>query len=211
MYQPTINNNSLLIDITTMGLFSGCYESIWLNEDTDSDTLYDLANDCQIDQSDINVTISIEQYLNKIADVYRNYFASQLDIPYESITVADIYSPQFYNNDTDHIVLEWTVSNIEEALNKWNIYLEEVLSKDSNDNEALKNEEYYTIFYEQGSHIYDELVTYTYTDPQTNKTYTFDYNSDGPVNTWGYVLKPLKKTPNPIFLIVIVLLFMMNW
>lgn len=103
-YQPLFEKDQVIFDLTELGLFSGLYESLWLNPDKDEDLLIDqIIDDLKIDASDLDIAIDIDEYLKQIADVYINRLTSDLNIPYESMELFSIYSPQFYNYDTDHI------------------------------------------------------------------------------------------------------------
>ena len=55
-------------------IFSGLYETIWLDSDKDIDTLMDMANDLNIDCNDIDVPLNFRGYLKAITELYKTLF-----------------------------------------------------------------------------------------------------------------------------------------
>ena len=94
------------VNLTEKQLFSGLYDTIWLNE-------YSL-EDCNFEW-----TVNRKKYLKEIADIYINFLTNEFP---DSIWKLDyVASPQYYNFDTDIIVLEWVNApeNAEQLLNEF--------------------------------------------------------------------------------------------
>lgn len=98
------------VNLTEKQLFSGLYDTIWLNE-------------YSLDDYDFEWTVSKKKYLKEIADIYINFLSNEFP---NSIWKLDyIASPIFYNFDTDIIVLEW-VNAPENAKQLFNEFLENI-------------------------------------------------------------------------------------
>ena len=109
------------IDLTEQGLFSGLYESIWLNSDYEPREGYE-----------IKESVDFESYLTAIANAFVSYLTKELGGDWK---VDSIWSPNYYNYDTDHIILSWE-GDIE--VKKWLLELTE---------DEKKNIELFDIFY----------------------------------------------------------------
>lgn len=104
--EKTKELNQLTIDVTELGLFNGLYESIWLNSDMDIDELMELAEMLGVDCNDIDVSINCNEYLESIGELYCEMFCNELD-SVGTFRVDSLYSPKWYNFDTDHITITW--------------------------------------------------------------------------------------------------------
>lgn len=102
--EKTKEYNQLTIDVTELGLFSGLYESIWLNSDMDIDEVMELAEMLGVDAYDIDVTIDCHEYLEAIGELYCGMLGNELDGT-GLFRVDSLYSSKWYNFDTDHIVI----------------------------------------------------------------------------------------------------------
>ena len=95
--------NTLLINLTELGIFSGLYESIWLNEGTDEQIIeYMLEENPDLNPRDIEISIDFKKYLQEIGETYCSYLGNQVGGTWE---VYSTYSPRFYNYKTDEIVI----------------------------------------------------------------------------------------------------------
>ena len=162
--------NSITLDITELGLFNGLYESIWLNDMQDFDEVMELSDMLGVDGYDIAVSIDTSEYLEAIGELYCEILGYELD-DNGVFEIESVYSPRWYNYDTDHIVINWnsSVLSIEE--------MEERLKElcDDNDN---KNDWSYDMDMSawdcRGHEIYSNMVRYTYHD----KELWFDMDAD---------------------------------
>lgn len=198
-YQPTIENNKLIIDVTAMGLFSGLYESIWLNEYSGNDDIFDITQDCNISKNDLDVSTDTVKYLHTIADAYCNFFARLLDIPTEQFHIEEVWSPSFYNYDNDHIIISWDITNVTNPLDVWNNMVHEsILSLNDNIDDALKETEYYDIFDDyNGEDMYSECTIYRYVDPNSRDYFNIEFGTNPKTNAIGYYIvnDPRKIVP----------------
>ena len=95
--------NTLLINLTELGIFSGLYETIWLNEGTDEQIIeYMLEENPDLNPRDIEISVDFKKYLKEIGETYCSYFGNQVGGTWE---VYSTYSPRFYNYGTDEIVI----------------------------------------------------------------------------------------------------------
>ena len=149
--------NQLTIDVTELGLFNGLYESVWLNSDMDIDEVMELGEMLGVDGYDIDVTIDTSEYLEAIGELYCEMLERELDDT-GLFRVDSLYSPRWYNYDTDHIVITWdSEMSIEEMKSK----LKELVSdNDSRDDWTIEME----LWDYLGSEIYSDMVRYTYND-----------------------------------------------
>ena len=101
MAQITLNLNEL-------GIFSGCYESIWLHSETNLDEVNQMTDDlgCEV-ESDLD----FNKYLKEIAETYESYLTNEFG---GTFTIDTIYSPKEYNFWTDTIILIWEKENLSE-------------------------------------------------------------------------------------------------
>ena len=150
--------NQLTIDITDLGLFSGLYESIWLNSDMDIDEVMELADLIGVDWNDIDVSIDCNEYLESIGELYCEMLERELDSK-GLFRVDSLYSPKWYNFDTDHIIITWDsesldIETMKEKLN------ELVSDNDNRDDWTVEME----LWDYRGSELYSNMVRYTYND-----------------------------------------------
>ena len=98
----------LPINLNELGIFSGCYESIWLHSETNLDELNQMTDDlgCEI-ESDLD----FYKYLKAIAETYESYLENEFGGTFITDT---IYSPKYYNYETDTIELIWEKENLSE-------------------------------------------------------------------------------------------------
>lgn len=147
--------NQLTIDVTELELFNGLYNTIWLNDNQDIDEVMELAELIGVDAYDIDVTINTSEYLEAIGELYCEMFCNELD-SVGLFRVDSLYSPRWYNFDTDHIVITWdSEMSIEEMESK----LKELCdNNDSRDDWTIEME----LWDYRGSEIYSNMVEYSY-------------------------------------------------
>ena len=99
----------LLVNLNELGIFSGCYESIWLHSETNLDELSQMESDlgCEV-ESDLD----FNKYLKEIAETYESYLTNEFG---GTFTIDKIYSPKEYNFWTDTIELVWEKENLSES------------------------------------------------------------------------------------------------
>ena len=99
----------LLVNLNELGIFSGCYETIWLNGDTDCDEIAQMESDlnCEVDSE-----FDFYKYLKAIAETYESYLTNEFG---GTFTIDTIYSPKYYNYETDNITLLWDNENLSES------------------------------------------------------------------------------------------------
>ncbi|AHC94116.1 hypothetical protein T548_0038 [Lactococcus phage phiL47] len=155
--EKTKQYNQITIDVTELGLFSGMYETIWLNDNQDIDEVMELADMLGVDWNDIGVSIDTNEYLEAIGELYCEMLGNELDSS-GLFRVDSLYSPRWYNFDTDHIVITWdSEMSIEEMESK----LKELCdNNDSRDDWTIEME----LWDYRGSEIYSNMVRYTYND-----------------------------------------------
>ena len=151
--------NQLTIDVTELGLFSGLYESIWLNSDMDIDEVMELADMLGVDAYDIDVSINTSEYLEAIGELYCEMFCNELD-SIGTFKVKELYHPKEYNFNTDHIIIDWFS---ELSLNEMESKVKELCD----DNEDRINRNDWTIeenVYDRyhGHELYDDMIHYKY-------------------------------------------------
>lgn len=147
--------NQLTIDVTELGLFNGLYESIWLNSDMDIDEVMELAELIGVDWNDIDVSIDCNEYLESIGELYCEMLERELDSK-GLFRVDSLYSPRWYNFDTDHITITWDSKlSLEEMEDK----LKELTDdNDSRDDWTIEME----LWDDKGRELYSNMVEYTY-------------------------------------------------
>lgn len=95
--------NTLLINLTELGIFSGLYESIWLNENTDERIIEDMILDNpSLKPENIEISVDTKKYLQEIGETYCSYFENQVGGIWD---VYSTHSPKYYNYETDEIVI----------------------------------------------------------------------------------------------------------
>lgn len=101
------------IDLTELGLFSGLYNSIW---DVETPFQEETISACEdtFENCTFNTQIRDKENLLKgIAELFCNALENSLEGSFE---FESSYSPKFYNYDTDHIYLKWTVEGKTEEI-----------------------------------------------------------------------------------------------
>lgn len=159
--EKTKQTNQITIDITDLGLFNGLYETVWLNSNQDIDELIELADMLDIDCNNIDVSIDTNEYLKTIAELYIEMFENDLDNN-GVFRVDTLYSPMYYNFDTDHIIITWNserldIETMEQKLNE--------LVSDNNDRNDWTDIEA-SLWDSKGYEVYSNLVSYKYKDKE---------------------------------------------
>ena len=145
-------NNEFIVNLTETGLFSGLYNSIWLNDRTLNDELDEMAEKLKKRYKrniKLEFFVNFKQYLEKIAEVYTNCFEN--NIIGSKWEIERVASPCQYNFDTDHIILKW-VNAPANAEKRFKQYLEEI----DNDYTNFENATIYDFY--QGYEIIHELA-----------------------------------------------------
>ena len=150
--------NQVTIDVTELELFNGLYETLWLNSDMDIDEVMELADMLGVDSWDIDVSINTNDYLKAIAELYCEMFESELDS--EGLFRVDtLYSPKWYNFDTDHIIITWDSESLDIETMKEK--LNELVSDNNDRNDWTIEMELWDY---RGSEVYSNMVEYKYND-----------------------------------------------
>lgn len=152
--------NQVTIDVTELGLFSGLYESIWLNSDMDYCEIEELADMLGVDTYDIGVSLDTVEYLKEIAFLYCGMLKDELDDT-GVFEVEGVYSPLYYNFDTDHIVITW---KSELSVKDMESKLKELCEDNKSCNDWLDIEG--SLWDYRGSELYCNMVRYTYNDKE---------------------------------------------
>lgn len=148
--------NQLTLDVTELGLFSGLYESLFFNSNMDIDEVMELADMLGVDSWDIDVSINTPEYLEEIGELYCEMLERELDEA-GLFRVDSVYSPRWYNFDTDHIIIKWDSElSIEVMESKLKELCEDNESRaDWSDIEA-------SLWDYRGFELYANMVRYTY-------------------------------------------------
>ena len=143
-------NNTFTVNLTEKGLFSGLYNTIWLHDESlDYEILsYEEKLENKYKKKiRVDFSVNFKEYLEKIAEVYINYFENEFSNSKWELKL--VQSPQFYNYDTDWIVLDW-INAPNNAEERFNNHLDGIKS---DDNEYPFNDfELYTIYDSYGGH-----------------------------------------------------------
>ena len=150
----------ITVDLKELGIFSGCYESIWWNSEIDLDEVGQMADDlgCEI-ESDLD----FNKYLKEIAETYESYLKNEFG---GTFTVDTIYSPKYYNFETDNIILIWEKENLSES------QMQKLLDdkfEELDDNELWELEAYEIYDGFNGYELYPNMVRYYVIDEQGNE------------------------------------------
>lgn len=147
--------NQLTLDVTELGLFSGMYGSVWLNSDMDIDSINEIAEQLNINSEDIETRIDFSDYRKAIAEIYCEQLQNELE-DYEGIfEIESVYSPLYYNFDTDHVIINWnSTMPLEEMESK----LEELIENSEESNWSFET----TCWDRQGLEAYSNRVKYIY-------------------------------------------------
>ena len=150
----------LKVNVNELGIFSGCYETIWLHIDKDIDLVMEMTDDlgCEVEND-----FQFDKYLNGISEIYQEYLESEFD---GTFTVDTIYSPKYYNFETDSITLVWDDENLSESEMK-NLLYDKFGSLDDSELRELECYEIYDRFY--GYELYPNMVRYYVIDEQGNE------------------------------------------
>ena len=139
------------VNVNELGIFSGCYETIWLNSGKDIDLVMEMTGDlgCEVEND-----FQFDKYLKGISEIYQEYLESEFD---GTFTVDTIYSPKYYNFETDSITFIWEKENLSE------IQMQKLLDdkfEELDDSELWDIEAYgvYDHFY--GYELYKNMVRY---------------------------------------------------
>ena len=157
--EKTKELNRLTIDVTELGLFSGLYESIWLNSEQDIDEVIELAELIGVDCNDIAVSIDTHKYLKAISELYIEMLENEID-SIGRFEVKELYHPREYNFENDRIIINWfSELSLEEMKSK----LKELT--DDNDDRINRNgwtieESVYDRYH--GYELYDNMIHYKY-------------------------------------------------
>lgn len=147
--------NQLTLDVTELGLFSGMYESIWLNSDMDIDSINEIAEQLNINSEDIETRIDFSDYRKAIAEIYCEQLQSELE-DYEGIfEIESVYSPSYYNFDTDHVIINW---NSTMPLEEMESRLKELIENSEASDWSFEM----TCWDRQGLELYNNSVRYLY-------------------------------------------------
>lgn len=143
-------NKTFTVNLTEKGLFSGLYNTIWLNDESlayeISEYQEKLTNKYK-KKIRVDFSVNFKEYLEKIAEVYINYFENEFQNSKWELKL--VQSPQFYNYDTDWIVLDW-INAPDNAEERFNNHLDGIKSDD--DEYPFNDFELYTIYDSYGGH-----------------------------------------------------------
>lgn len=149
--------NQLTLDVTELGLFSGLYESLWINSDMDIDDINEIAEQLNVNSEDIETRIDFSDYRKAIAEIYCEQLQNELE-DYEGIfEIESIYSPLYYNFDTDHIIINW---NSTMPLEEMKSRLKELIDNSKASDWSFEM----TCWDRQGLELYNNSVRYIYKD-----------------------------------------------
>ena len=150
----------LTINLNELGIFSGCYESIWLHSETNLDEVNQMTDDlgCEV-ESDLD----FNKYLKEIAETYESYLTNEFG---GTFTIDTIYSPKEYNFETDNIELVWEKENLSESEMK---KLLDDKFEELDDSELWDIEAYEVYDHFYGYELYPNMVRYYVIDEQGNE------------------------------------------
>ena len=150
----------LTVNVNDLGIFSGCYESIWLNSEKDTDLITEMKGDlnCEVENK-----FEFDKYLKGIAEIYQEYLTNEFG---GTFTIDTIYSPKEYNFSTDNIIFIWEKENLSET------QMKKLLDDkfESLDQADLLDIEGYDIYdWLNGYELYDSLNIFYVIDEQGNE------------------------------------------
>ena len=153
MAQITVNVNEL-------GIFSGCYETVWINSGKDIDLVMEMTDDlgCEVENE-----FQFDEYLKGISEIYQEYLENELG---GKFTVDTIYSPKYYNFETDEITLIWEKENLSES-EMQKLLDEKFGSLDDSELGSIENSDIYDFL--NGYELYDSLNRFYVIDEQGNE------------------------------------------
>ena len=141
----------LKVNVTELGIFSGCYETVWLHSEKDTDLIMEMEGDLNCE---VKNEFDFYKYLKGIAEIYQEYLENELG---GKFTVDEIYSPKYYNYDTDNITLIWEKENLSESQMK-KLLDDKFESLDQADLLDIEAYDVYDHFY--GYELYQNMVRY---------------------------------------------------
>ena len=159
----------LTLNLNELGIFSGCYESIWLNSEIDIDEVNQMTDDlgCEI-ESDLD----FNKYLKEIAETYESYLTNEFG---GTFTIDTIYSPKEYNYWTDTIELVWEKENLSES--QMQKLLDDKFEElDDNELWEIESNEIYDGFC--GYELYPNMVRYYVEIDGEEKDVYWDYKKE---------------------------------
>ena len=150
----------LKVNVNELGIFSGCYESIWLHSDKDIDLVMEMTDDlgCEVENE-----FDFYKYLQGIAEIYQEYLENEFG---GTFTIDEIYSPKYYNFETDTIILVWEKENLSESEMK---KLLDDKFEELDDSELWDIEAYEVYDHFYGYELYPNMVRYYVIDEQGNE------------------------------------------
>lgn len=128
---------TIKIDLTEKGLFSGLYKSIWDEETPLQEETISVCEDIFKDCSFYTRFKNKKSLLKGIAELFCNALENSLEGTFE---FDSSWSPYFYNYDTDHIYLKWTVED------KTEDEMEDMLETFLLETDNLADYELYSVF-----------------------------------------------------------------
>ena len=150
----------LKLNVTELGIFSGCYETVWINSGKDIDLVMEMESDlgCEVEND-----FQFDKYLKGISEIYQEYLESEFD---GTFTVDTIYSPKYYNFETDSITFIWEKENLSESQMK-KLLDEKFGSLDDSELGSIENSDIYDFL--NGYELYDSLNRFYVIDEQGNE------------------------------------------
>ena len=150
----------LKVNVTELGIFSGCYETVWINSGKDIDLVMEMEGDlgCEVEND-----FQFDKYLKGISEIYQEYLENELG---GKFTVEEIYSPKYYNFETDNIILIWEKENLSESEMK-KLLDDKFESLDDSELGSIENSDIYDFL--NGYELYDSLNRFYVIDEQGNE------------------------------------------
>jgi hypothetical protein len=113
----------LIVNVTDFGLFSGTYDSLWVNDSNYDDEYYyiieafenkdtylpkEILELDELKDNDIEINLDKKNFFKDVAEIYCDYFANTFGGTWE---YESYQSPKYYNYDTDHLYIKCTNPN----------------------------------------------------------------------------------------------------
>lgn len=146
----SMSNNTFTVNLTEKGLFSGLYNTIWMHDESLDYEILNYEEKLENKYKKkirVDFSVNFKEYLEKIAEVYINCFENEFQNSNWELKL--VQSPQFYNYDTDWIVLDW-INAPDNAEERFNNHLDGIKSDD--DEYPFNDFELYTIYDSYGGH-----------------------------------------------------------
>ena len=150
----------LTVNVNDLGIFSGCYETIWLHSEKDTDLIMEMEGDLNCE---VKNEFDFYKYLQGIAEIYQEYLENEFG---DTFTIDEIYSPKYYNFETDNIELVWEKENLSESEMK---KLLDDKFEELDDSELWDIEAYEVYDHFYGYELYPNMVRYYVIDEQGNE------------------------------------------